>query len=84
MTPPSVPGASLFLRRTLANVPRTMTSSLPRRAPYWLKSATATPRSLRYFPAGLEGLIDPAGDTWSVVMESPRTARTRAPVTSLT
>ena len=37
---PSVPGASWFRRRMLANVPRTITSSLPRRAPYELKSAT--------------------------------------------
>ena len=33
VTPPSVPGASRFLRRMLAKVPRTMTSWLPRRAP---------------------------------------------------
>ena len=31
--PPSVPGASWLRRRTLANVPRTMTSWLPRREP---------------------------------------------------
>ena len=33
VTPPSVPGASLLRRRTLANVPRTITSWLPRREP---------------------------------------------------
>ena len=31
--PPSVPGASLLRSRILAKVPRTITSSLPRRAP---------------------------------------------------
>ena len=34
--PPSRPSAISFLRRMFANVPRTMTSWLPRRAPYWL------------------------------------------------
>ena len=33
VTPPSVPGASRLRRRTLANVPRIITSWLPRRAP---------------------------------------------------
>ena len=33
VTPPSVPGASRFRSRTFANVPRTITSWLPRRAP---------------------------------------------------
>ena len=33
VTPPSVPGASLFFSRTLANVPRIITSWLPRREP---------------------------------------------------
>ena len=36
---PSEPGTSWLRRRTLANVPRTITSWLPRRAPYELKSA---------------------------------------------
>ncbi len=31
--PPSVPGASWFRSRMLANVPRTITSWLPRREP---------------------------------------------------
>src|SRR5262249_2904305 len=78
VTPPSDPGASWFLRRTFANVPRTMTSGLPRREPYELKSAFATPPSGRYLPAGPSALIDPAGEMWSVVMLSPSTARTRA------
>jgi hypothetical protein len=34
--PPSTPGSMRFFRRMLAKVPRTMTSWLPRRAPYWL------------------------------------------------
>jgi aconitase A len=33
VNPPSVPGASWFLIRILANVPRTITSWLPRREP---------------------------------------------------
>src|SRR2546428_13707514 len=33
---------------------------------------------MRYFPAGLVGLIDPAGEMWSVVTESPNTARALA------
>ena len=33
VTPPSVPGASWLRRRMLANVPRTITSWLPRREP---------------------------------------------------
>ena len=31
-----------FLMRMLANVPRIITSWLPRRVPYWLKSAGRT------------------------------------------
>ena len=44
---PSVPGASRFLSRTLANVPRTITSWLPRREPYELKSLGSTPLAMR-------------------------------------
>jgi hypothetical protein len=32
-------------------------------------------------PAGEVGLMDPAGEMWSVVTESPNTPRTRAPTT---
>ena len=46
----------------LANVPRIITSWLPRRAPYELKSVGFTPFSIRYFPAGLSALIEPAGE----------------------
>src|ERR671926_344703 len=42
------------------------------------------PCSLRYRPAGLSGLIEPAGLMWSVVTESPSSASTRAPSTSVT
>ena len=63
----------------LANVPRIITSWLPRRAPYELKSSGATPCATRYCPAGLSALIDPAGEMWSVVIESPSSASTRAP-----
>ena len=34
---------------------------------------------MRYLPAGLSALIEPAGEMWSVVMLSPSTASTRAP-----
>jgi hypothetical protein len=59
---PSVPGASRFFSRTLANVPRTMTSWLPRREPYELKSAGCTPWAMRYWPAALVLRIEPAGE----------------------
>ena len=81
-SPPRCPGASLLRSRMLANVPRTITSWLPRREPYELKSATSTPCSIRYVPAGLCTLIEPAGEMWSVVMLSPSTASTRAPLIS--
>ena len=45
-----------------ANVPRIITSWLPRRAPYELKSAGATPFEIRYLPAGLSAGIEPAGE----------------------
>src|SRR5919199_1718583 len=77
--PPSVPGASSFRRRMLAKVPRIITSWLPRRAPYELKSRVFTPCSMSHFPAGLDAGIDPAGEMWSVVIESPSIASTRAP-----
>ena len=35
------------------------------------------------FPEGESGLIEPAGEMWSVVTESPSSARTRAPSKSL-
>ena len=68
----------------LANVPRIITSWWPRRAPYELNSSGPTPRSWSHVPAGDHGAIDPAGLMWSVVTESPRTARTRAPSMSAT
>jgi hypothetical protein len=67
-----------------ANVPRIMTSWLPRRAPYELKSTGCTPCSTRYFAAGLVFEMLPAGEMWSVVTESPSSASTRAPLMSLT
>ena len=65
----------MFLSLTLANVPRTMTSWLALRDPYELNSAGATPLDLRYLPASVPSAKDPAGDMWSVVMESPSFAR---------
>jgi hypothetical protein len=52
---------------------------LPRRAPYELKSPFATPSDLSHWPAGLFSAIDPAGEMWSVVIESPNMPSTRAP-----
>ena len=75
VSPPSLPPSISFLMRMLAKVPRIMTSWLPRRAPYWLKSAAATPRPCRYFAAGLVLAMPPAGLIWSVVIESPSSAR---------
>src|SRR5215475_12495702 len=68
----------------LANVPRIITSWLPRRDPYELKSFLSTPCSARYLPAGESALMEPAGEMWSVVTESPSFARTRAPEMSET
>ena len=79
MKPPSR-STSLLRRRTLANVPRIITSWLPRREPYELKSRGSTPLSISHRPAGESFLIAPAGEMWSVVTLSPRTASTRAPV----
>src|SRR6516164_3742124 len=77
---PSAPGGIIrFLIRTLANVPRIITSWWPRREPYELKSALVTPCSFSQLPAGDDSLIDPAGEMWSVVIESPNSAIARAP-----
>ena len=65
--------------RTLANVPRVITLSLPRLEPKELKSLGSTPRARRYFPAGPSGGMEPAGEMWSVVTESPRIASGRRP-----
>src|SRR5207249_5724630 len=82
--PPSVPGTISLRRRMFANVPRIMTSWLPRRAPYELKSLRVTPCSISHFPAGEDGGMLPAGEMWSVVIESPSSARHRAPVIGCT
>src|SRR3954462_9297303 len=82
--PPSTPGTSWLRSRMLANVPRIMTSWLPRREPYELKSRRSMPCSARYSPAGESGLIEPAGEMWSVVTESPSQTSRRAPSTSAT
>ncbi len=44
----------------------------------------STPLVCRYWPAGLSALIEPAGEMWSVVTESPSLASTRAPAMSAT
>src|SRR3569833_2718898 len=78
--PPSTPGTIALRMRVLAKVPRIMTSWLPRREPKLLKSAFCTPCSVRYLPAGPSFLMSPAGEMWSVVLESLFTARQRAPL----
>src|SRR5699024_6396901 len=65
--------------RMLANVPRTITSWLPRREPYELKSRGDTPCSINHLPAGVSLPIAPAGEMWSVVTESPNLPSTRRP-----
>src|ERR1700754_2043331 len=75
---PSWSGVSSLRRRMLPNVPRTITSWLPRRAPYWLNSAGSTPSSVSSQPAALLVEIDPAGEMWSVVIESASLSSTRA------
>src|ERR671917_170001 len=82
--PPSTPGTSWLRSRMFANVPRIITSWLPRRDPYELNSCRGTPCSARYRPAGESGLIELAGEMWSVVTESPSLASTRAPAMSVT
>src|SRR5438309_504097 len=84
VTPPSTRGTNWLRSRMLANVPRIITSWLPRRDPYELKSRFSTPCDARYAPAGESGLIEPAGEMWSVVTESPSFASTRAPSMSET
>ena len=63
----------------LANVPRVITRSLPRREPNELKSLGSTPAARRNWPAGSAAGMAPAGEMWSVVTESPSSASTRAP-----
>ena len=80
---PSRPGTSPLRSRMLAKVPRIITSCWPRRAPYELNSSGPTPCAWSHWPAGDQAAIEPAGEMWSVVTESPRTARTRAPPMSV-
>ena len=68
--------------RTLAKVPRIITSWLPRRAPKVLNSHGLTPTSCRNRPAEPSRGMAPAGEMWSVVVVSPSTASTRARSTS--
>jgi len=56
----------------LAKVPLAITSSLPLLAPYVLKSFGSIPFPYKYLPAGEFFEILPAGEIWSVVIESPK------------
>ena len=82
----------------LAKVPLAMTSSLPKinniyklilfegeplLDPYELKLSTVTPLLIKYLAAGEFLEIFPAGEMWSVVIESPKLAKTKASLTSL-
>lgn len=58
-----------------AKVPRAMTRSLPLRAPYELKSTGSMWLLIKKRPAGEFLDILPAGEMWSVVMESPKNKR---------
>ena len=44
-----------------------------------MKSALTTPFAFSQIPAGDDSLIAPAGEMWSVVIESPKRAIARAP-----
>mmetsp|Transcript_14449 Transcript_14449/g.26144 ORF Transcript_14449/g.26144 Transcript_14449/m.26144 type:complete len:216 (-) Transcript_14449:2029-2676(-) len=67
--------ASLLEMRVLAKVPRAMIRSLPRRAPYELNSDWGTSRDTSHLAAGDVLAMLPAGEMWSVVMESPKFSR---------
>ena len=45
---------------------------------YELKSFCSTPNDNKYLPAGEFLVIFPAGEMWSVVIESPKFANTNA------
>ena len=67
----------------LAKVPRIITSWLPRREPYELKSRARRRAPRGSAPAGESSLIEPAGEMWSVVTLSPSFASTLAPSMSV-
>ena len=67
-----------FFKRILANVPLAIIRSLPLLAPYVLKSFFSIPRSFKNFAAGEFTEMFPAGEIWSVVIESPTFKRTLA------
>ena len=83
--PPSTrePSASQdhqFLIRTLANVPRIMISWLPTRTVGVEVSFQYAIFFSTIYQPGWISLIEPAGEIWSVVMESPNTPKARAPL----
>lgn len=61
--------------RIFAKVPRAIIRSLPLLAPYELKSFFYIPFDVKYLPAGEFIDMLPAGDIWSVVIESPNIAK---------
>lgn len=66
---------SLLMILVFAKVPRAMISSFPLLLPYELKSSCLMFLSIKYLAAGEFFEILPAGEMWSVVMESPRFKR---------
>jgi len=59
-----------------------MISSLPLLLPYELKSSYLIPLSIKYLAAGEFFEILPAGEMWSVVIESPKFNKQYAPLIS--
>lgn len=72
---PVFPFIILLFILILAKVPLAMIKSLPLLDPYELKSFLSMPLSFKNLPAGELTEIFPAGEIWSVVIESPNTAR---------
>lgn len=58
-----------------AKVPLAIIKSFPLLAPYVLKSFFSIPLYLRNFAAGEFTEMFPAGEIWSVVIESPKSAK---------
>ena len=62
----------------LENTPLIIISWFPRLAPYVLKSKLLIFFPFKYFEVNESNFILPAGDMWSVVIESPKSAITLA------
>ena len=69
---------NLLTSLMLPNVPLAITASFPLLEPKLLKSLGLSPLLARYLAAGEFLGMEPAGEMWSVVTESPRLRRTWA------